>query len=236
MRTDKPPFTDNNVRLALKYAIDREEIIKKILGGYGSVGNDHPISSSYKFFDPDLPIRQYDPDKAKFHLKQAKMEDYQFTLNVADAPFPGAVDTAILYQQHAAKAGIKIKVVREPNDGYWSNVWMKKAWTASAWSGRITEDIMFSQAYASGVPWNETFWKNERFDELLVKARTERDEAERRAMYHEMQRLVRDDGGALIMMFSDQVLGIRSRVKHGKLSGAYQLDGNRAHERWWFES
>ncbi|MCA3441700.1 MAG: ABC transporter substrate-binding protein, partial [Rhodobacter sp.] len=34
------PFTDNNVRMALKYAFDRQELVDKILAGHGSVAND----------------------------------------------------------------------------------------------------------------------------------------------------------------------------------------------------
>ena len=33
---------------------------------------------------------------------------------------------AVLFKEHAAKAGIEINVVREPDDGYWANVWLKK--------------------------------------------------------------------------------------------------------------
>ena len=47
-------------------------------------------------------------------------------LSAADAAFAGAVDAAVLYKEHAVAAGIEINVIREPNDGYWSAVWMKK--------------------------------------------------------------------------------------------------------------
>ena len=40
MDTRAAPFNDNNVRLALKYAIDRQELVDKVLNGYGSIGND----------------------------------------------------------------------------------------------------------------------------------------------------------------------------------------------------
>ena len=43
MSCNKEPFTDVNVRRALKHAVNREELVEKILFGYGSVGNDHPI-------------------------------------------------------------------------------------------------------------------------------------------------------------------------------------------------
>ena len=59
------PFDNNDVRLALKYAIDREQLAKIILRGYGSVGNDHPIASMNRYHADELPQRKYDLDKAK---------------------------------------------------------------------------------------------------------------------------------------------------------------------------
>ena len=155
---------------------------------------------------------------------------------MADAPYAGAVDTALLYQQHAAKAGVNLKIVREPDDGYWTNVWMQKPFCASKWSGRLNEDMMFSTAYSSGAPWNETFWNNERFNLLLKGARTELDENKRREMYVEMQRLVRDEGGSVIPVFGDFVYAAGSNIRFGELSSSWELDGLRAPERWWFES
>ena len=95
-------------------------------------------------------------------------------MSAADAAFPGAVDAAVLYKEYAAKAGIEIEVVREPNDGYWKNVWMKKPWGACYWGGRPTEDWMFSAAYTNDTEWNDTNWKgtesSKRFNELVVLA------------------------------------------------------------------
>ena len=74
MRTNVAPFDDNNVRMALKHAIDREEMVEKILQGFGVVGNDHPIGPGQRFFAKDLEQRTYDPDKAMHYLKQAGMD------------------------------------------------------------------------------------------------------------------------------------------------------------------
>ena len=71
MRCDTAPFDNKDVRLALKYAVDREEIIKRVLGGHGKVANDQPIASFDPFYAADLPQHSYDPDKARFHMKQA---------------------------------------------------------------------------------------------------------------------------------------------------------------------
>ena len=234
MDTRAAPFSDNNVRLALKYAIDRQELLDKVLNGYGALGNDQPVGPSDRFF-ADLPQRAYDPDKAKFHLKEAGLDTLQVPLSAADAAFPGAVDAAVLYSEQAAAAGITIDVIREPNDGYWSNVWMVKPFVAVYWSGRPTADWMFSTAYAAGVAWNDTFWDNERFNQLLNEARSELDETKRAEMYREMQLLVRDDGGVVIPMFASYVMGLSDAIGHPEQVGAnWTLDGFRAVERWWF--
>ncbi len=236
MRTDEDPFKDNNVRLALKYAINREELVQKILYGYGTVGNDQPIGRGQRFFNKDLEQRVYDPDKAKFHLKQAGMSSLKVQLSAADAAFPGAVDAGVLYQDSAKKAGIDIEVKRVPNDGYWSDVWLKAPFCAVYWSGRSTEDAMFSTAYKAGAPWNDAYWVNDRFNKLLVEARAELDTDKRRAMYYEMQKLINEDGGTVIPMFANWTFALNEKVGHGDFASNWDSDGERWMERWWFNA
>ena len=235
MDTRAAPFSDNNVRQALKHAIDRQELVDKILFGYGEIGNDHPIGRSNRFFAEDLEQTPYDPDRARFYLKQAGLDSLDVALSAADAAFGGAVDAALLYSEAARPAGINIEVVREPNDGYWSDVWMQKPFVSVYWGGRPTEDWMFSLTYATGAAWNDTFWSNERFDTLLLEARSELDEARRAEMYHEMQNIVRTEGGAVIPLFASYVMAHSSKVAHPETVGNnWTLDGFRAIERWWF--
>ncbi len=236
MQCNQSPYDNNDVRLALKYGVDRELMLKTILRGYGSIGNDHPISTANRYHAAELPQRGYDPDKAKFHLKKAGISSNSFDFHTAEAAFVGAIDAAVIYKEAAAKAGININVVREPNDGYWSNVWMKKPWCAVFWGGRPTEDMMFSTAYAADAAWNDTSWKNKRFNELLIGARAELDEAKRRTMYVEMQKIVHDDGGVVVPMFAADLSATSDNIAHGPISANWELDGLRAPERWWFKS
>ena len=235
MRTDTAPFDDNNVRMALKLSLDRDALLRNVLRGHGSVGNDHPISIANRYHAADLPQRIYDPDKAKFHLKKAGLSSLTVDLSAADAAFAGAVDAAVLYKEHAAKAGITINVVREPNDGYWSAVWMKKPWCAVYWAGRATEDQMFSTAYAAGADWNDSFWSHDRFNKLLIEARAELNEAKRRERYVEMQGIVSNDGGVVVPMFNNYVFAMSTKVQHAQqMGGDGDLDGGKWMERWWF--
>jgi peptide/nickel transport system substrate-binding protein len=111
---------------------------------------------------------------------------------------------------------------------------MQKPWSAVYWGGRPTEDWMFSTAYADGAAWNDTFWKHERFNQLLVEARAELNEARRGEMYFEMQSIVRDEGGVVVPLFNNYVFAMSTKVEHATMGANWDLDGLKLLERWWF--
>ena len=237
MRTDLAPFDNNDVRMALKLSIDREDVLDKVLSGHGLVGNDHPISPANRYYHTELPQRQYDPDKAKWHLKQAGLSSLKVELSASDGLYAGAVDTAVLFSEHAKKAGIDLTPKRVPDDGYWSDVWLKHPWCASYWSGRPTEDWMFTQGYSATSNWNETYWKNDRFNELLVSARAEVNDAKRREMYWEMQEICSNDCGSVIHAFANHISANNSNVGVPEtVAGNWEFDGYKLIERWWMTS
>lgn len=233
------PYTDNNIRLALKHAIKRQELVDKILRGQGEVGNDTPIGPAnvYRATPEELPQREYDPDKAKYYLQQAGMDSLSVQLHIADTAFEGAIDAATLFAESAKAAGIDLEVVREADDSYWDNVWLKKPFCGSYWGGRPTEDWVFSQIYSSGADWNESKWENERFNELLLQARSELDTDKRREMYVEMQRICHDDCGSIIPIFMAYTHAVSASIGlPEQIAGNWELDGHKNGERWWFES
>ena len=235
MRMDVAPFDNHDVRMALKYAMNREEWIQKIRKGYATIGNDHPIGPAMPFYAGDIEQRPYDPDKSRFHMKKAGMDSLKVDFHVSDAPFAGGVDAAVLYQEAARKAGIEVNVIREPNDGYWSNVWNKKPFCLAQWGARPVPDMILSLVYETGVAWNESAFSNERFDKILVQARAELDQAKRAELYREMQMIIRDDCGVIVPFFKNYVYARRSNLQHGpNLTGTWPLDGYKATERWWF--
>jgi peptide/nickel transport system substrate-binding protein len=234
MDVTKPPFDNLDVRTALKWAINREEIVQKVFFGHAAPGNDNPVAPLVKFASDPQPKYAYDIDKAKFHLKKAGLSSLRVDLSVADAAFNGAVDAAVLYQESAKPAGIDINVVREPNDGYFDNIWMKKPWCADYWGGRPTCDWLFTVIYAKGAAWNETRWANPRFDELLVQARSETDEKKRAGMYAEMQQLIHDDCGQIVLVFNNIVGAYYKTLAHNEIAANWEGDGLKIAERWWF--
>jgi peptide/nickel transport system substrate-binding protein len=233
MNTQVAPFDNPDVRNALKNAIDREEIAKKVFHGYASPGNDNPIAPSVQYAINPEPVHTFNPDVVKELLKKAGKEGLTVDLSVSDAAFTGAVDAATLFKETAAKAGININVIQEAADSYWDAVWLKKPFCASYWNGRPTCDWMFTQAYAAEAPWNDTFWKNPRFNELLVAARSETNSDTRAKQYAEMQQLVHDDGGLINIVFNNYVSANSKAVAHGDLLSNWDVDGMKICSRWW---
>jgi peptide/nickel transport system substrate-binding protein len=210
-RCDQPPLDNADLRLALKYAVDRDEMVKRILYGFGTVGNDHPVNASYPMFDESIEQRCYDPERAAFHYEHSGHSG-PIVLTVAEAAFPGSVNAAALYREHAARCGIDIRIQRAPDDGYWTNVWGQASFCASNWGCRPTQDQIFSVAYKSDADWNHTKWRRPDFDALLVRARGETDPGVRKQLYGTMARRLRDDGGAIIPMFNDFIDAMSSRI------------------------
>lgn len=233
MHCDTAPFDNNDLRMALKLAINREEMVERILRGYGTVGNDIPINAVYPLFDNTIPQRTYDPERAAEYYKKSGHDGSPIVLRVSDVAFPGAVDAAQLFQQSAAKAGIPLEVKREPGDGYWAEVWNKQPFCASFWVGRPVQDLQYSTAYLSTADWNDTHFYNEKFDGLLNEARGELDQEKRKALYSKMGYIVRDEGGLICPMFNNFVEGVRDEIHGWEVNGAYELMNKLAPYKCW---
>jgi peptide/nickel transport system substrate-binding protein len=228
------PFNNLDARLALKYAIDRQQILTSVLAGIGSVANDQPIVPSNRYYAADIPARHYDPEKAAFHWKKAGYTG-KLTLSASDAGFPGAVDAAQLYQVTAQKAGIPLDLDRVPADGYWENVWLKKPFVASNWSTRPTADAILSLVFLSGADWNESAWKNPSFDALVKSARAELNETKRKQTYHDIQLILAEQGSEIIPVRADGLDGVRSNVRGFTVVPGLALSGLRVAEKVWLE-
>ncbi len=236
MLTDVAPLDNADVRLALKYAINREELVEKVAFGAATIGNDFHHSPAMPYWPDDIPQRAYDPDKAKFHLKKAGLDSLDISMSAAESILSGAVDLAVLCSEHAKEAGINITAVREPNDGFWSDVWLVKPWCVVVWGARPTPDVIYTLAYKDDASWNETRWKNPAFNTILAQAKAELDDVKRAEMYRDMALIMRDDGGSVIPYFPNFVYGRRTNLRHsGQVAASWQMDGYRFASRWWFE-
>lgn len=235
MMQDRPPFDNADLRHAMQYAVDRAQIVKTSFSGYGIIGNDQPIPRSDAFCNTALPQITYDPDKAKFHLKKSGFSG-TVVIQASDAAFNGAVDMATLYQASAAKAGLKIDVKKESADGFWENVWLKGDCVTSYWAGRTAASQMLDVAYTSGAIWNESHYRDPKFDSLLAQAKAELDEAKRKQMLFECQAMLHNSPATIIPAFRDWVDAHSTKLAGHLPHTLFDLDGGYIIDMAWFKA
>jgi peptide/nickel transport system substrate-binding protein len=234
------PYTNQDLRLAMKYAIDREAIIKQVYNGYAVPGNDHALDSLNPYYNTTMPQRAYDPDKAAFHFKKAGLAaGTKLELQTSEGAWSTAVDCAQIYQESAKKAGIDLTVNKVSGDGYWDNVWLKVPFCAVYWGRRLSADQTMTQIYGAnekGEPsdWNDTNWVNPEFQKLITDARIELDDVKRKEMYGRAQELISDDGGFICFAITDYLDGYAKNVMGAAPHARYDLNDNRIAEKGWF--
>ncbi len=209
LKNTMPGESDDFVK-GMQYIQDRERIVKRILKGKGSLGNDTPIASAHGTdWCTELPQRQFDPDKAKFHFKKAGISSAELFVAPVTA---GIEDTCLLAQANCAKIGFDLKLKKVPNDGYWGAVWMKEPMNVVTWNRRPTANSQMAIQFAPGAAWNDTFWNNARMGELLSLSLSETDPAKRHAHYCEMQTVIHENSGMVMPAFSNINDGIADNI------------------------
>ena len=207
------PFNNKLVRRAFQLATDREKVNQACFFGYGVVANDHPIAPDDPLYNADLEIPPYDPERAKELLADAGYPD-GIDVDLHTMPRYGQDNLAIAFQESAAPAGIRVNIIREPEDTYWGEVWMLVPFCTSNWGAR-TPLISIQVTCQTGAPWNESGMSNEELDNLLIQAEGEADEAKLKQIFARMQEILVDDASRIIPAFMpgawftrDYVMGI----------------------------
>ncbi|MGI9310543.1 MAG: ABC transporter substrate-binding protein [bacterium] len=210
-RTDVAPFDDVRVRKAVRMAADRDELVKLILGGGGVVACDAPVEPNDQY-RADLSCPQ-DIAGAKALLAEAGHPngiDIDIHVSTLEPTWPQLAEA---YQQQAAKAGIRVNIVQVPTDGYWKEVWMKKDVVGTRWNERPADQALH-EIYLSTAKWNESYYKDDKFDRLLGAARRELDFAKRKALYVQAQQHLFETAGTLIPYTVTRNVGVTARVRN----------------------
>lgn len=235
MHVDAPQFGNPDFIEAMKCLQDREKIKSSIFLDFATVGNDQPIAPTSPYFCADLPQRTLDLDKAKFHLNKAGLLNATVPL-VCSAAATGSPDMAVILQDTARKIGFNIDIRRVPTDGYWSNFWLKSPFVYGNVNPRPTADTLLTLFFESSAPWNESHWRNPRFDQLLLAARGETDAAKRKALYCDMQRMISTEAGIGIPVFISLLDAYNTKVKGWRVVPTGNLMGYNFAQYLWVDA
>jgi peptide/nickel transport system substrate-binding protein len=216
MRVDMEPWTDARVRNAVKLCQDKEKMLKLAFFGEGITGPDCHVSPVHPEFCP-MEANPYDPEKARALLAEAGYPDgLDVTLTVGSG-WPEQVSVAETLKQDAEAAGLRITLNTIPSSAYW-DVWTECDLGITSWTHRPLAVMVLPLAYVcdkegNPVPWNESRWCDEEFDELLTKAMGTLDVEERRAIMCDIQRIQVERGSIAIPFWNNAWVAFNPKFK-----------------------
>ena len=211
MRKDMGPGSNPDFILAMKHLFDREQMKKSVALDYAVLANDQPIDPTNRFYFAGLPQRSFDLDKAKFHLQKSGVSGKVPVVTSPAAMY--STEFALVMQQAAQRIGLDLDVKRMPADGYWSNHWLNSPVGFGNVNPRPSADTLLTQFFKSDAAWNESRWKSDKFDQLLLASRAETDLAKRKQMYADMQTMIHQEAGIGIPLFLASIDGHSSKLK-----------------------
>jgi peptide/nickel transport system substrate-binding protein len=195
------PLTDARVRQALAHAIDKESITRDVLKGTGEPAISMLNPGTWGFTD-DIPVYEYDPDRARELLEEAGHGDgLEISMWVPESgsgmqsPVPMATviqanwaDVGVTAEIQTFEWGAFLDTLRTGDQQVFCNSWM---------AGLPDPDMtlfpfLHSSQHAPNGP-NRFFYTDEEVDRLLEEARASTDQDERAEMYREVQRIVYED-------------------------------------------
>lgn len=185
----KAPFDKLEVRQALGYAIDREEISALATFDTGLPGIS-PIAPSSWAFDSDYKGFSYDPEKAKELLDQAGLSD-GFSFTLAIPPWEEFISSAQVMKEQWAAVGINAEIVQIELNSLLEKMYNKDFDALYIdYSGRIDPDPSLYELTGCEGADNWSSICNEEADKLMLEARSTIDEAQRKELYFQAVPLV----------------------------------------------
>jgi len=214
---DTPPFDNNDLRLAIKYATNRPQHDDLVYGGRAHHMNDIPLPSLIRFGLEGA--REHDVAMAKEHLNRAGYPN-GIDLTLTLAAMEDWIEWTQVWQQQLGEVGINVELNVTPADTYWGDQWLIAPFAMTGWNVR-TVDHGLGLWYLSDAEWNETHWASEEFDADLAAARATTDEAERARIYAKLQQQIIDEGGHFVPNMFGLSSAVRSNVTGWQPRGAY---------------
>jgi peptide/nickel transport system substrate-binding protein len=208
INTVKPPFSDKRVRQAICYAIDRKSIIDKLLAGLGEVADSFLPPAAFGYVKIGFP---YDPEKAKKLLAEAGYPngfDCEFWTCEGRYLMDRQVSEAVV--GYLAAIGIRAKITVFEWGAYCQKDEEQMKMYAEgktptydmmywAWSCMTYDpDWTFAPNFVSPqlkLPgsWNDVFFSNSTFDDLVLSARATSDPNVRLQLYAKAQKILAEE-------------------------------------------
>ncbi len=224
-------FRDQRVRQALNYAVDKDEIVAKVLQDQGQVAAGTVFPSSW-IYNPEVRPYPYDPQKALTLLKEAGWEDhdgdhfldkdgklFEFTVHV-NAGDDLKQKAVLFIQQYLLDIGIKthVRIFEAANTGFLFKKQFQSCFLEiQAWGDL---DLSYLNWHSSQIKngFNVFSYQNKQVDQLLEESRVAFDQEKRKRLYFAFQEKILKDPPGIFLFWTNYLVGIHQRFKGAQIS------------------
>ena len=212
------PFDNQQLRQAVQHAINKQNVAEVVSSGHYTLGAG-PIAPTLIGYDATLADKYpYDPEAAKALIAESGLTDISFDLaNRANSFWPVLGQ---LIQADLAAVGITANLLSLEDAEFFDllNSGEEQAfindWT---WDNGDPDNVMFS-LFANERAVTRMGYKNEKVNELVLKAQETADPDARAKLYVEAQGLILDDSIMVVLGYPEKAIGALATVENLKVS------------------
>lgn len=230
--TEQPPFNNKNVRIAISYAINKKELVKKYFyNGQAGIEAKSCLPAAMFGYYKDLPEREYNPKKAISLLKEAGYPNgFETTLLPAavDRPYlPAPKEIAEDIAKYLSDIGVKVKIIQakswkdflfDADNGNFEMILF--GWIADTVD---PNDFLTSLLLKSSIGIsNSVRWSNEKFENLVLQARAQ-SQKDRLETYKKAQMIFYNEMPFIPLFSALQLAAWNEKVKGFVLHPASRL-------------
>ena len=207
------PLADVRIRQAIALAVDKDEIMKASIGGYGKTIGTMVAAMQDRWGLPvdQMPFGKPDVEKAKALIRDAGHPNgLDITLTTING-YEWMEPASVTLREQLAKANIRM-AIQKVDLGVWVKNFQSKqmGFTFNDWAPQPDPNLLFYRHFRS-APEGADFrnWKDAEASRLLDQGRAESDEAKRRDIYLAFEKRMAETVPT-IMMFSADLLTVRA--------------------------
>ena len=216
---------DKNIRQAIEWAIDKQNIMDVVYYSQGEVGTTLVPPGDYYHYEPADELRSFNIEKANELLEEAGYKDidqdgiredsngnklsFLFTLR---SETPEEVKAGQMIAANVEKAGIELKI-ETVDDGVLIDKVYSQDFDMFIWGwGTALDPTVILNVMSTKEIGNlsDCNYSNEEYDGLLLEQQTIMDETERRKVVWEMQKILYDDAPYIILFYDNSLQGVRT--------------------------
>ncbi|MFB3763875.1 MAG: ABC transporter substrate-binding protein [Methanotrichaceae archaeon] len=238
------PFNIKEVRQAIGYAINKQQIVDTIFKGQG-VPAYGPINPKSWAYNPDIAF-SYNTEKARQILAQAGFQKGSDGILQKDSKKlefdilylsndPVRKDIAIAAASDLQALGIKASPAGRSSDEMKVEDWHKVIIRAGG-NPMDPDDYNykeFNSKFIGQGTWNLASYSNPEVDSLLEKGRTTFDQDQRKKIYEDLQKILVEDQPTAFVAFGNTIYAVSSKITGVKPRPAPHEHGGLTGELWW---